>query len=115
MRKIAHHVLKTVATPLHFFTVVAALLAAIILFLPMQSLLPNAMTITIICISFGLFLILVVLVASLVIFYPRKLTFDQEAHLTVMREQLGDNETSMPYVLGQLSKGSLPIASSKEE
>ena len=105
--QIAHRIIKTVASPLRFFAAVAVLLVAVILILPMQSTLPVSTTNTIIVASFVVLILLIFLVTYLVVFHPRKLTFDQEAHLAVMRERLGDNETDMIYVSGEVSNVSL--------
>lgn len=102
IREGAYKVIKTVASPLRFFAVAAVILGAIIVVLAWKSALPANVTVNIIIVAFVVLLILIVLVGGLVIFYPKKLVFDQEAHLTVMREKLGDNELPMPYEPGVL-------------
>ena len=99
--------IMSVASPLHFFAVVALALVAIIILLPWKSSLPSVVTVWIISIAFGALLIVIILVAILIIFYPKKLTFDKEAHLSVMRENLGDNELPM-YMPGTLPNVAAP-------
>lgn len=101
-REGAYRVIKTVASPLRFFAVAAIVLGAIIIVLAWKSALPSDVTVNIIIVAFIVLLILIILVGILVIFYPKKLVFDQEAHLTVLREKLGDNELPMPYEPGAL-------------
>lgn len=98
----AYRVIKTVASPLRFFAVAAIVLGAIIIVLAWKSSLPPDVTVTIITVAFFVLLVLIILVAILVIFWPKKLVFDQEAHLTVLREKLGDNELPITYEQGAL-------------
>ena len=100
--KIAYKVIKTVSSPLHFFAVAVIALCAIIVVLAWKSSLPPDVTVIIITVAFIVLLILIILVFILVVFYPKKLVFDQEAHLTVLRENLGDNELPMSYESGAL-------------
>ncbi len=97
-----HQVLKTVASPLRFFAVAALALTAIIVVLSWKSILPAELTATLIIIAFGALILLILCVTLLVIFFPKKLVFDQEAHLTVLREKLGDSELPHLYIPGQL-------------
>ncbi|MFB4202296.1 hypothetical protein ACEZHJ_00695 [Arhodomonas sp. KWT2] len=102
VRESAYRVIKTVASPLRFFAVAAISLALIIIVLAWKSSLPPEVTVSIITAAFIVLLILIVLVAILVVFWPKKLVFDQEAHLTVLREKLGDNELPVLYEPGAL-------------
>ncbi len=97
-----HQVVKTVASPLRFFAVAAVALTLIVVVLAWKSSLPAQVTQNLIVIAFGALILLIFVVAFLVIFYPKKLVFDQEAHLSVLRERLGDNELTTSYYSGQL-------------
>ena len=92
LREGAYKVIKTVASPLRFFAVATVVLGAIISVLAWKSGLPPTTTVWLISTAFAVLLVLIFVVTVLVIFYPKKLVFDQEAHLTVMREKLGDSE-----------------------
>lgn len=110
-----YRVIKTVASPLHFFAVSAVILGVLIVVLASKSILPPDVTLWLIVIAFSLLVFLIIIVTILVIFFPKKLTFDKEAHLTLLREQLGDNELPTPYVPGTVPNISAPdIISSKE-
>lgn len=102
IRESAHKVIKTVASPLRFFAVATIVLGSIIVVLAWKSTLPPDITVNIITVAFVVLLVLILLVGILVMFYPKKLVFDQEAHLTVLREKLGDNELPMSYEAGTL-------------
>ena len=102
MQILGYQVVKWVASPLHFFAVIAVLLVAVILILPMHPALPQDVISSIVKSSFVLLTILICMVTILVVWHPRKLTFDKEAHLTVLREKLGDNELDTIYIPGQL-------------
>ncbi|MEW7987569.1 MAG: hypothetical protein AB2784_08020 [Candidatus Thiodiazotropha endolucinida] len=102
IREGAYRVIKTVASPLRFFAVAAIVLGVIIVVLAWKSSLPPDVTVNIITVAFVVLLVLIILVGVLVIFSPKKLIFDQEAHLTVLREKLGDNELPMSYEQGAL-------------
>lgn len=102
IREAVYKVIRLVATPLRFFAVALLLLAAMIVMLAWKSALPAEMTVNLIYMSLGMFMLLLLVVCVLVIFFPKKLTFDQEAHLTVLREKLGDNEFTMSYFSGTL-------------
>jgi hypothetical protein len=107
-------VVKTVATPLRFFAVALVVLGAVVITLAWKSTLPAELTTRVIYVCLGAMIILVVIVMILVIWYPKKLTFDQEAHLTVLRERLGDSELPMMYFAGTLppvEKGQAPLIS----
>ena len=101
-RESVHQVIKTVASPLHFFAVAVIALTVMVLVLAWKSALPAGTTATLIVIAFGALIFLIAVVTFLVIFFPKKLVFDREAHLTVLREHLGDNELNGTYILGQL-------------
>ena len=88
-----YRVLKFVATPLRFFALAITLLTSIIIVLAWKSALPADLTSDLIRIAFLVLISIIGLVTILVIFFPKKLVFDQEAHLTVLREQLGDNDS----------------------
>lgn len=111
----AYQVVKTVASPLRFFAVASIVLGAVIIALAWKSGLPADVTVWMIGIAFFVLLALIMLVAYLVVFAPKKLVFDQEAHLTVMRERLGDSELPSPYDAGTLPNTSAPdVIQSKE-
>jgi len=97
-----YRIVKTVASPLRFFAVAAISLTAIVLVLAWKSALPPEVTERLIVIAFAALLLLIGIVTLLVIFWPKKLVFDQEAHLTVLRERLGDSELGITYVSGAL-------------
>lgn len=102
MREEAYRVIKTVASPLRFFAVATLVLGGIIIVLVWKSNLPPEITVNLITIAFSALMLLLVIVAILVAFYPKKLVFDQEAHLTVLREKLGDSELPSMYNPGAL-------------
>lgn len=52
----------------------------------------------------AMFLVIIVVVALLIVFSPKKLVFDQETHLTVLREGLGDSELPTPYGPREMAK-----------
>ena len=97
-----YKVVKTVASPLRFFAVAAIALAGIVIILSWKSTLPPETTSFLICAAFVVLIFLIAIVSFLVIFYPKKLIFDQEAHLTVLRERLGDSELKSLYFPGAL-------------
>ena len=103
-----HRVIKTVASPLHFFAVAAVILGALIVVLAWKSILPPGLTLWLIVIAFSVLVLLIIIVTILVISFPKKLTFDKEAHLTLLRERLGDNELPAPYVSGAMPNISAP-------
>lgn len=109
-RESLHQVLRTVASPLRFFAVAAVALTAIIVVLGWKSSLPAELTATLIIVAFGALILLILCVTLLVIFYPKKLVFDQEAHLSVLRERLGDSELAGTYYSGQLPASEPPPA-----
>lgn len=76
--------MKSVASPLHFFALAAVLY--------------------IVYTAFGMLLFVIVVVALLMVFFPKKLVFDQETHLAVLREGLGDSELPTTYGPRELSK-----------
>lgn len=92
LKETAYETIKTVASPLRFFAVIAVILCIIIITLSWKSSLTQETTESIITMAFYILMLLILLVTILVVFFPKKLVFDQEAHLTVLREQLGDNE-----------------------
>lgn len=81
---------------------VVLVLGAIIVMMAWKSSLLPEITVYIILVAFIVLVVLIFLVAILVVLFPKKLVFDQEAHLAVMREKLGDNELPMSYELGFL-------------
>ena len=101
-REAVHQIVKTVASPLRFFALASVILAVLIIALAWKSTLPANVTSTLIVIAFTALILLILIVAFLVVFYPKKLVFDQEAHLTVLRERLGDNELPVLYIPGTL-------------
>ena len=112
----AYRVVKTVASPLRFFAVASIVLGAVIIALAWKSVLPADITVWVIGIAFIVLLALIILVAILVVFAPKKLVFDQEAHLTVLRERLGDSELPSSYSAGMLPNISAPdVLENKEE
>ena len=80
----------------------------------MNSSLPSEVTVWIISTSFRMLVGIISLVTVLVIFFPKKLTFDKEAHLTVMRENLGDNELPM-YMPGTMPNITAPPRITQED
>ena len=100
-REAVRGVLKTVAAPLHFFAVAILALAGIVVALVWKSTLPAELTVQLTVAALVLVFALICLVAVLVIFFPKKLVFDKEAHLIVMRERLSDNEFPEPYLHGE--------------
>ena len=95
-------IIESVASPLHFFVVVIVGLTGIIILLPWKSSLQEGVTVWITWIAFAVLVGVIVLVTVLLIRSPKKLTFDKEAHLSVLRERLGDSELSIPYEPGDL-------------
>lgn len=110
-----HQVVKTVASPLRFFAVAAVALTLIVVVLAWKSSLPANVTQNLISIAFGSLIFLIFVVAYLVIFHPKKLVFDQEAHLIVLRERLGDNELTEDYYAGQLPMSTPNIRITQEK
>jgi len=102
VKEAVYKLVKLVASPLRFFAVALLLLAGIIIFLAWKSTLPAEVTANLIYLAFAVFILLLLLVCILVIAFPKKLTFDQEAHLTVLRERLGDHELSVTYFSGTI-------------
>lgn len=102
IREGAYRLIKTVATPLHFFVVAVIVMGIIIVVLVWKAKLPPDVTVLLVQISFGVLLVLIILVVILIIFFPKKLIFDKEAHRTVLREQLGDHEFPSRYIGGTL-------------
>ncbi len=103
IKESAYKIIKTVASPLRFFAVMAVILCIIIVALSWKSSLTQETTEEIIKIAFYMLMGLILLVTILVIFFPKKLVFDQEAHLTVLRENLGDSELISSYEPGRLT------------
>ena len=98
IREGIYRVVKSVASPLHFFAAAVIIMGGIIVVLAWKSTLPPQLTVQLITSAFFVLLALILLVTILVIFFPKKLIFDQEAHLTMLREQLGDNEIPLAGV-----------------
>lgn len=76
--------MKSVASPLHFFALAAVSY--------------------IVYTTFGMLLFVIVVVALLMVFSPKKLVSDQKTHLAVLREGLGDSELPTTYGPRELSK-----------
>lgn len=110
-----YKIVRTVASPLRFFAVAAVALTLLIIALAWRSTLPPLVTERLIVIAFVALLGLIGIVTILVIFYPKKLVFDQEAHLTVLREHLGDSELSGFYVSGALPSVETPARLAKKD
>lgn len=111
-REAFYKAIKLVATPLRFFAVALLILATMVILLAWKSSLPPELTVGLIYTAMATFILLLLVVCVLVVFFPKKLTFDQEAHLTVLREKLGDSELKAPYLSGALPavepKASIP-------
>src|ERR1700722_20060983 len=90
-------VLKTSDSPLKFFMIVIFVLGGVAYALIAKSILPADLTEKLTIGVFILIIIVLILVTVLLIFYPKKLTFDKEAHMAAMREKLGDSELPYPY------------------
>ena len=95
-------VVRFVASPLRFFAIAIIILVALVFGLAWKSCLPPNTTALLIYIILGAVGLLICIVSFLIIVYPKKLVFDQEAHLTVLREKLGDNKSSKSYYSGEL-------------
>ena len=108
IREAAHRTIRSVASPLRFFALAVGVLGAIIVVLAWKSSLPPDVTVNIIYVASAMLLILIILVAILIMFFPKKLVFDQEAHLAVLREGLGDSELPMSYEPRDLPKVAAP-------
>lgn len=114
-REAVRSVLKTVAAPLQFFAVAILALTGVVIALVWKSALPHELTVQLTVAALVMVFALIFLVTVLVIFFPRKLVFDKEAHLIVMRERLGDNEVSEPYLGGMLPRHPSKPIEGKEE
>lgn len=108
IKEATYRVLKTVASPLHFFALAILCLTSIVIALSVRSILPADITQQIIFAAFILLIVLLLMVAVLVIFWPKKLIFDREAHLVTMREHLGDSELPAQYYSGSLPNVKAP-------
>ena len=97
-----HSVVKSVATPLHFLAFIGLLLIVCVFMLAWKSILPPDETSSLIRLLILSFIVIVVITLIFIIFMPEKLVFDKEAHITVMREKLGDHEFPTPYITGTL-------------
>ena len=115
IRETAHRAIKSVASPLRFFALAVVVLGAIIGVLAWKSALPPDVTVNIIYVTLATLLVLIVLVAILIMFFPKKLVFDQDAHLAVLREGLGDNELPTSYEPTELPKVAAPRTSPSGE
>lgn len=115
IREAAHRTIRSVASPLRFFALAVGVLGAIIVVLAWKSALPPDVTVHIIYVASATLLFLIILVAVLIMFYPKKLVLDQEAHLAVMRERLGDSELPMSYEARDLPRVAAPRAISGGE
>ena len=108
IREAAHRTIKSVASPLRFFALAVGVLGTIIVVLAWKSALPPDVTVNIIYVTSAMLLILIVVVAVLIVFFPKRLVFDQEAHLAVLRERLGDKELPTSYEPRELPKVAAP-------
>ena len=108
IREAAHRTIRSVASPLRFFALAVGVLGAIIVVLAWKSSLPPNVTVNIIYVASAMLLTLIILVVILIMFFPKKLVFDQEAHLAVLRERLGDSELPMSYEPRELPKVAAP-------
>ncbi|NLD38346.1 MAG: hypothetical protein GX654_15910 [Desulfatiglans sp.] len=95
-------VVRFVASPLRFFALAIVGLLAAVVGLAWKSTLPSEITALLIYILLCAVGVLVVMVTYLIICHPRKLVFDQEAHLTYLRERLGDSTLLETYISGML-------------
>jgi hypothetical protein len=102
MREGIFRVVHFVASPLRFFAVAISVLLLAVIGLAWKSTLPpetTAMLVYILLLAVGC---LILLVTFLIIWHPRKLVFDQEAHLTYLRERLGDSAIDTSYIPGTI-------------
>ena len=111
----ANKFLKIVGSPLRFFALVVGALVVLIIGLAWKSTLPPEVTVKIIDRTFWTLLILIGVVAILIVFFPKKLVFDQDAHLAVLREGLSDNELPTSYEPTELPKVAAPRTSPSGE
>ena len=93
-------VVRFVASPLRFFALAIVTLLAAVIGLAWKSTLPPDVTAILIYMLLGAVGALVIMVTYLIICHPRKLVFDQEAHLTYLRERLGDSTLLETYIPG---------------
>ncbi len=98
MREGVHKVVKSVAAPLHFFSLLIIAILFMVSTLAWKSNLPSETTFNIICFLIVFLVLIVGLVVFLVIKHPRKLTFDKESYIIMMRESLSDSEMSRHYI-----------------
>ena len=97
MKNSIYKVVKSVAAPLHYFSVVIIAITLAIVFIAWKSTLPSEDTMRIIYLCLIIGAVSILMVFFLVIKYPKKLTFDRESHITMMREKLGDSELGEYY------------------
>lgn len=90
-------VFKTSDSPLKFFMILVVVFGGLAYALITNSSLPSELTVTLTLVILGLILLIGIGITILLIFHPKKLTFDKEAHITVMREHLGDSELPLKY------------------
>lgn len=95
-------VVRFIASPLRFFALTIVAQIAAVIGLAWKSTLPSEDTATLIYILLGAVGVLVAVVTYLIICHPRKLVFDQEAHLAYLRERLGDSTLLETYMPGSL-------------
>lgn len=107
LKESVFHVVRFVASPLRFFAVAITVLLATIIGLAWKSMLPPETTAILIYILLFAVIILLLLVTFLIIWHPAKLVFDQEAHLTYLRERLGDSTLDTSYMPGTI-QGEVP-------
>lgn len=102
LREGVFRVIRFVASPLRFFAVAIAALLAACCILAWKSTLPATTTAGVIYFLLAAVGALLILVTYLIVAHPKKLVFDQEAHLTYLRERLGDNTFTETYTAGSI-------------
>lgn len=108
LKESVFRVVRFVASPLRFFAVAIAILLATTIGLAWKSALPPEITSTLIYALLVAVGVLILLVTFLIIWHPRKLVFDQEAHLTYLRERLGDSVLDTSYIAGTVKSEEPP-------
>jgi ABC-type transport system involved in multi-copper enzyme maturation permease subunit len=102
IKESAFKVVRFIASPLRFYAFTIASILSAICVLAWKSNLSSMVTGIMVFILIILVCFLLVLVTILLIFHPKKLVFDQEAHLAYLREKLGDNTLTETYLPGSL-------------
>ena len=114
-RKTASRLIRGVASPLRFFALALVVLGSIVIGLAWKSALPPEATSRLIYITLIVLVLLLILVVVLIVFFPKKLVFDQDAHLAVLREGLGDDELPTSYEPGTSRNMPAPSRVTDEE